>query len=274
MSKRHAVAPPRVAVAPKQVVPPTYVATVTWRAVEVEHFQSVIALLARGQIVYQIKSGDALIERGRAIVATSFLLNYPQCDVMIQLDSDVMFKPEDVHLLAQQCRETKGVVCGLYTTRSRTQPFPAAFLEQDIPVDTSKPEPVPIRWPATGFMAVHRSVLEKLAADLPLCHPGENIQHYPFFNVEIDKDDRGTWINLSEDYSFGKRVRDAGFSIYCSPSIRLRHIGTYAYRLEDMADMPRPDEPRLVLTREGLSTGTRSGYHIQGAAFEVEIEGL
>lgn len=255
-------------------IPPTYVATVTWRAVEVEHMQSVIALLARGHVVYQIKSGDALIERGRAIVATSFLLNYPQCDVMIQVDSDIMFKPEDIHLLAKQVRETRGVVCGLYTTRSRTQPFPAAFLEQGVPVDTSKPEPVPIRWPATGFMGVHRCVLEKLAKDTPLCHPGENIQHYPFFNVGIDQDDRGTWINLSEDYAFGKRVREAGFPIYCSPSIRLRHIGTWAYRLEDMADPPRPEEPRLVLTREGPTTGSRSGYRLQGVDFESEVEGL
>lgn len=255
------------------LVPPTYVATVTWRSVEVEHMQSIIALLARGGVVYQIKSGDALIERGRAIVATSFLRKYPQCDVMVQIDSDIQFSPGDVHLLASQVRQTKGVVCGLYSTRSRTQPFPAAFLEQGTPVDTGSPDPVPIRWPSTGFVGAHRDVLAKLAEGMPLCHPDENIEHYPFFNVEIDKDDRGVWINLSEDYSFGKRVREAGFGIYCSPSIRLRHIGTHAFRLEDMLVQLPPDQ-RLVLTRESTTTGTRSGYLIQGVESEVEIEGL
>lgn len=261
----------------KKALPQTgrlYCATVAYRALEPEHVLSLIQLLGYRPIVYQLKYGDALIERGRAIVATSFLLNYPQCDVMVQIDSDIMFKPDDVHLIAEQARETRGVVCGLYITRSRTQPFPAAFLEQDVSIDTTKKEVVPVRYPATGFMAVHRSVLEELAKGLPLCHPGENIQHYPFFNVEVDKDDNGTWINLSEDYSFAKRVREAGFGIYCSPSVRLRHIGTWAYRLEDMAQPPLPEQKRLVLTREGLTTGTRSGYLIQGEDFEAQVEGL
>lgn len=243
----------------------TYAATVAWRASEPEHMLSVIKLLTCGKrIAYQLKTGDALIERSRAIVATSFLNNYPQCDVMVQIDSDIMFKPEDVFLIADQARSIGGVVCGLYPTRSRERPWPASFPEIGVEIDTTKPTPVPIRYPATGFMAVPRKIIERLSQDVPLCHPGEGIQHYPMFNPFWEKDDNDVWVNLSEDYAFGRRVLNAGFKIYCSPSVRLKHIGTYAYRLEDMAQRPLPDIEHLVITRTDQVAGGPIGYEIRG----------
>jgi hypothetical protein len=54
----------------------------------------------------------------------------------------------------------------------------------------------------------------------------------PFFQPQVIPDGDGHWY-LAEDYSFCYRARQCGFRIMADTTIRLLHVGTYAYGWED-----------------------------------------
>jgi hypothetical protein len=54
----------------------------------------------------------------------------------------------------------------------------------------------------------------------------------PFFQPLVVPDGAGHWY-LAEDYSFCYRARECGYAIMADTTIRLMHIGTYAYGWED-----------------------------------------
>ena len=60
----------------------------------------------------------------------------------------------------------------------------------------------------------------------------------PFFLPMLRAIDNGHWY-LGEDYAFCERARQCGFKIMADTSIRLWHIGEYAYGWED-AGLERP----------------------------------
>jgi GT2 family glycosyltransferase len=63
----------------------------------------------------------------------------------------------------------------------------------------------------TGFMLIKSSVFAKLKK--------------PYFQVYEDPD--GT--SHTEDINFCAHAGEAGFGVWCSPSIKMQHIGAYAY---------------------------------------------
>ena len=54
----------------------------------------------------------------------------------------------------------------------------------------------------------------------------------PFFQPMVHPFEDGHWY-LAEDYAFCERARQCGFKIMADTSIRLWHIGEYAYGWED-----------------------------------------
>lgn len=240
-----------------------YLASSAWRAVDAEHMQSVQRLMATPRdsgvfIRSQPVVGDALIERSRAIAATRFILD-TDCEVLLTIDSDIVFAPEDALEVCRLAME-HDVVCGAYVTRAAERCFPACAFWPDQPVEfiRGQHKAVPIRWAASGFLAVHRRVFEKLAEGLPLCHPDHPLGHrfYPFFTPEpYILPETGECIYLSEDYAFCERARDAGFTINVDPGTYLLHLGTYAFEL---ADMWRPEKERGKPVRV---TRTEDGHH-------------
>ena len=54
----------------------------------------------------------------------------------------------------------------------------------------------------------------------------------PFFQPMVLTSEAGPWY-LAEDYAFWERARQCGFKIMADTSIRLWHIGEYAYGWED-----------------------------------------
>jgi hypothetical protein len=57
-------------------------------------------------------------------------------------------------------------------------------------------------------------------------------------------------VYLSEDFAFCQRAIDAGFQPHINPAIRIYHYGTHAFRLEDMAQKPIPEQ-EMRLTHMG-----------------------
>ena len=230
-----------------------HVGSCVWRTVEVGHMKSLVPLLRQPNVEYAPQTGDALIERARGISATYFL-EHSDADVYLSIDSDITgFTVEDTLKLCEAAM-THDIVAAAYVTRSADRSFPTSYYEDGLRVTHAFDHtPVPIRWAATGFLAVHRRVFEKLALDMPLLHKDRPTRFYPFFQTLIyDGDDiEGGPILLSEDYAFCERAKQAGFGVYRDPAVRIGHIGSYVYRLEDVAQKQADPQP-LALTREGL----------------------
>lgn len=227
------------------------VGSAIWRTAEAGHVASLVPLLRMPGFMWGPQTGDALIERARGINATYFL-NHTEADVHLSIDSDIIFNAEDAKKVCEQAM-THDIVCGLYVTRAGNQrPFPTSFIEadMDVPMGADKDQLYPLVWGATGFMATHRRVFEKLAEDMPLlCKSNGERAFYNFYH-SMEYEMNGELILLSEDYAFTQRARDAGFGVWFNPGVRLGHIGQYPYRLEDMAtEFIEPQE--LVLRRDG-----------------------
>ena len=225
-----------------------YCATIAWRSVHAEHMKCVNQLFRYANLTYRLQNGDALIERSRAIIATHFLRE-TDADVLVTIDDDVLFASTSVMKVAEQAM-TYDNVAGLYMTRGNPV-RPASMIEEGVKVDlTGLTDLVPIKYAATGFLATHRRVFEKLAQGMPLCHPKEEWRFYPFYTPFVANDDDGDPILLSEDYAFAERARMAGFGMYANPAIRLVHIGEYKYRTEDIG-LKIPQEAPLSIVRHG-----------------------
>ncbi len=97
-----------------------------------------------------------------------------------------------------------------------------------------------ILYAATGFLHVRREVYatiqQKLA--LPVCNEAFGRPTVPFFLPMIRQYEGGHWY-LGDDYAFCERARQCGYKIMADTSIRLWHIGEYAYGWED-AGLERP----------------------------------
>ena len=241
-----------------------YVGSAIWRSVEVGHMKSLVPLLRTPGVQYAPQTGDALIERARGISATHFLRE-SDADVHLSIDSDITgFTVEDTLKLCSLAMDYD-IVAAAYVTRSADKAFPTAYYEQDVRVNHAFDHtPVEIKWAATGFLAVHRRVFETLAKDLTLLHASEPWAFYNFYGPTEYQDDETEPILLSEDYAFCQRAKDAGFKVYLDPAVRIGHIGSYVYRLEDTAQKQIEPQP-IALTRTGKKRWTVESIEMPAA---------
>lgn len=233
------------------------------RSYDPHHVKSIVAWVGntKHDMIFNPATGDALIERSRARSATTFLLE-TDAEVWLSVDSDIVFEWSDLDLLAEQA-VTHDIVVGAYTTRSQERPFITSLAELNTPIEfAADPTPIPIKWGATGFMAVHRRVFAKLAETFPLYHPTDPTKHYPFF-LPFGYETGGVPIMLSEDWAFCEYAKRAGFTTHINPSIRLGHMGAYTYRMEDLIAPPPIEAKPLRLTR--TSDGSPSNYRVEAA---------
>ena len=91
-----------------------------------------------------------------------------------------------------------------------------------------------ILYAATGFLHIRREVYLKVQHKLALPVTNERFgaPMIPFFQSMLHPIEDGHWY-LAEDFAFSQRVRSCGYSIVADTSIRLWHIGGYAYGWED-----------------------------------------
>lgn len=259
--------------------PKVYIGGALWRHVEAGHVLSLASLLQDPHYQYgPPHMGDALVERARGISATNFLQT--DGDIHLSLDSDIVdFRKDAIDMMCEQAMEY-GIVGAVYICRAVGRTKPASLFEDDQPItfgERPKPgsewvlrqtgrnfqgemvtvemeaTPVPIRWIATGCVAVHRRVFEAMAKDMQLLHERDADKGMAFYNfygviehedeVEIvGADGQPTkvidHILLSEDFAFSERARQYGFTSYVNPAVRVGHMGSYTYRLEDLAENP------------------------------------
>ena len=208
-------------------------------------------------------AGDAAVDRARSIVGSTFLRS--DADVMVSIDSDIWFRAVDAIALAEKAQEYD-IIGALYMTRKlNTQPALMLPAGEGISFD---PDAKPVQAPfiAGGFTAVNRRVFEALAAELPLCHQGwsdrgADTSFWPFYMPLVIPSATEGYIYLSEDWAFCQRAKDAGFKVWLDTSIRLGHIGSYMYTLEDLIRGEKPEAQPLKLQRE--SDGSLSTFQAE-----------
>ena len=196
--------------------------------------------------------GDAAVDRARSIVGSTFLRS--DADVMISIDSDIWFRAEDAISLAEKAQEYD-LIGALYMTRKlNTQPAIMLPPGEGISFDPDA-QPVETPFVSGGFTAVTKRVFERLSLELPLCHQswtdrGADTSFWPFYMPFVIPSERDGYMYLSEDWAFVQRAKDAGFKVWLDPSIRLGHIGSHMYTLEDLIRGERPAAQPLKLLRE------------------------
>ena len=203
----------------------------THRDIHVSVMRSIMSLAKEGKhnINWSPVEGEALIDRARSRAATFFLLNSND-DILFFLDEDVIFKPADMTKVIDAVVNGADVCGGAYIQKGVLGKTWVQFDGQEITFKKDA-NPTEVEACATGFMAIHRRVLESLAKDLPLCHPG-TINFYPFFQP-FPTVKNGKWVYLGEDWAFCSRARTEGFKIFIEPSVFLGHEGNYVYDFRD-----------------------------------------
>jgi SAM-dependent methyltransferase len=213
-----------------------------YRGVAVHTMQSILALCSDpgpNRWRLKVKAGDALIARSRSILVTAWLRETAD-DVFLMVDDDIVFDPKDADRLTELCRGGYDIVCGAYPVHDGAH-LACRMLPQEgrtsVTLDPTGP-PVEILYAATGFMAVHRRVIDALVKDRPLCHPDQPWSHYVLFpHMVVRNLDTAMHEYLSEDYGFSHIARQAGFRVYLDPRTRLAHRGEAGLSVRNMAAM-------------------------------------
>lgn len=133
------------------------------------------------------------------------------------IDNDMKFPDDGVARLLKHDKDivaanynvrldpTSGVLSGP-TVKMLVDGKPVSMLTKDFPTELFKCYAV-----ATGFTLIKTDVFKKLEK--------------PYF--EAWQDDKG--IHYTEDIDFCRKAGEAGIEVWCDPTIKLGHIGSYTY---------------------------------------------
>jgi hypothetical protein len=206
-----------------------------------------------------MQGGDALITRARQNLVAHFLGNQAATHLLF-IDADIAFEPAQVFRLLGFKVE---IAAGVYPTKRIDWPRVQAqvragrdnlesgalsyVLEFDDPARIEQCDGFArARYAGTGFLLIRRDALLRMIGAYPdLRYTREHQQQdplagspwrYALFDCVIDPPG-GTY--LSEDYSFCKRWRDIGGSIWIDLQSRLTHIGAMPF-IGDLATQFAP----------------------------------
>lgn len=178
-------------------------------------------------------NGEAGINRSRSIMASRWWTETAD-DVFLMLDDDIIFSPEDAERIVTLCREGHDIICAGYPVRDGGHIALRGYGREPFSFAPGLP-PVEIKWASTGFLAVHRRVLDALIPTLPLCHGAQPWSFWPLFDFKTVEDEAAGGHNyLSEDWNFCDMAINAGFKVWLDPSIRLKHLGLVPISVANM----------------------------------------
>jgi FkbM family methyltransferase len=240
-----------------------YVGPSYWREVDAVHMMSMVglvALAAQSRVAIGINPvlNDAKISRSRNRAASAFLES--PADIFLCLDGDVEFEPFQIFRMCEMAYE-HGMVGGAYVKRSGHTPDLAIRLLTDSERIEFHEDGklVEVDYLNTGCIAIHRKVFEAIIAQTGMEQSHQsNMRFYPFFNDYIVEKHGGERFDLSEDWAFVQRAKDAGFKPMLDPRVRLRHWGLYDFTLEDSVRPPREEPGLIVWEKQGGKE--RTGY--------------
>ncbi len=179
---------------------------------------------------------DSLAPRARNRAAASFLKT--DRDYLLFIDGDIHFGKQHIEWLAESphpitaglyCKKEAGIAPCLNTLPGH----------QDIPVGGY----IELARAGTGFMRIHREVLEKMIA-----HPNlvpEYLNHgqpeWDFFPTGVKNAEY-----RSEDWAFCDIARELGYKIMLDSRIQLRHEGMAIFPMLDHREDLTPEQMKIA----------------------------
>jgi sulfotransferase family protein len=229
-SRARSVAPslrPSVAPAPR---PPQLCAVLVPVAEKIEPAceAALRELERRGYRVWRVH-GYKQIDLGRCQMASDALA--AGCQEALWIDADTGFHPDMVERLRAH---DLPIVCGIYPKKSKRElaihVLPGT---KEIQFGTGGGL-IELLYAPTGFLLVRREVYDKLREQLqlPECLADTGRTLVPYYAPLIRPDGDGWWY-LADDFAFCERARQCGYKIMADTTIRLLHIGSYAFGWED-----------------------------------------
>jgi len=167
---------------------------------------------------------ESMIDRTRAMMATQFLDS--DNDILFFLDDDILYNPEDIQLIIDDCIEKETIVAAPYLLKKpgRVLALRPLDLKQEFFIGPEKGCLQEIRYAATGFMAIPRKVIADVAATMERCNKGRDSELFPMFLPMVYEGDY-----LSEDFAFCQRARALGYKVWLDSRIKIGHVGTFVY---------------------------------------------
>ena len=215
---------------------PVAIATITAGSCRVEYAASCYDALTHGNAAQRwlIVPCGPYLDQGRNDAVRQFNTQTPECEALLFVDTDVSFTPEDIHALWEAmhayhaAHDVWPVIGGMYLSYSTAiggAKIVAYRMKEDpshdnrrrfFPLFLRDLEGVPegalleVEGLGTGFMMIHRSTLEHVAAN----HPTPQ----DWFTEEVVD---GEW--FGEDLMFCLRAKALGHPILAHSGVRLTH---------------------------------------------------
>lgn len=173
---------------------------------------------------------DPYIMSARNTAAADFLES--KCTHLMFIDADILFTAAHIEkLLAHDTY----IVGGLYAKKAEGPlKWVCNALPERPPIDESGL--LQLKHLGTGFMMIHRVVLEKMVSELrdKIAYFEHEIDRkmWGFFHMPITQDDKGVPRLQSEDWHFCDVARELGFTVYGDTRVILKHIGTAVFPLK------------------------------------------
>lgn len=132
------------------------------------------------------------------------------------LDADQTFEPDAIKRLFDH---EKDIIAANYNQRDRT-PLVSVTKQMDENGNMLDDFPVPKELfkafsIGTGFCLIDMKVFDKVP--------------HPWFNTQVTLDKNGKTELMTEDVYFCINARQAGYDIWCDPTIDIGHLGQYTY---------------------------------------------
>lgn len=240
----------------------TTVMLCAYRGVAVQTLSSILGLVGMSTLVMEengrrlhqlnrpetpwrvdIQYSDGLISRARSKAVTRWWRETAE-DVLLMVDDDIIFTPDDAQKLLEGCRRTRGIVVAAYPVRDGGHV--AVRGKGDVHGEASFGPGLPLEeleYGSTGFMAIHRDVVDAMIPTLTLCHEATWWSFWPMFEPLVEPG-AGQQLYLSEDWAFCARARDLGHKTYLDPTIVLGHLGLIEVNVRNMSIVHRATKVR------------------------------
>lgn len=208
-----------------------------------------VAALA-GYDVYMERYSDSLIPRARNRAAAKFLKG--KRDYLLFIDCDIIFSKDQIDCLMQH---DEPIVCGIYCKKEKEVAPCLNLLPENSAIKTGGL--AEIKRGGTGFMRIHRSVLDAMKEDDSIQESRTKWWKAPIYNNHGGEewDFFATGVKdreyLSEDWFFCDRARELGFKVMLDTRIQTKHEGTAFFPTDEAVQ--RQAEKEKSITDEHLN---------------------
>jgi SAM-dependent methyltransferase len=192
-------------------------------------------ILADGETPWRLmtKTGDGLVSRARSVIVSRWWAETAD-DVFLMIDDDIVFTVEDAEKIVAHTMQTEGIVCAAYPIRSGAHLAIRGGGDAEGAIAFGPGQPLQeIEYAATGFMAVHRKVLDAVIPKLEICHADQPWAFWPMF-APLIREMGPAKAYLSEDWAFCALAREAGFKVWVDPTIKLGHLAQIQLDVHNM----------------------------------------